>query len=473
MSINGENSHVKLSIPMNVGIHALEFYFPKNYVDQSKLEEFDNVSSGKYTIGLGQKQMGFFCDHEDINSICLTVLENLLQKNEIDRNSIGYLSVGTETIIDKSKSVKTVLMNLFGLNSDIEGVDVKNACFGGTQALFSAIDWVYSNWETEKRYAIAVMGDVAIYEPGRARCTGGAGAFAVLIGPDAPFVFEKGTRSCYMEDLYDFYKPIGGMASDFPVVNSELSLDSYLIAAEKCYRSYCLKYSKLYNKNICLGDFDSIMFHCPFTRMIQKALAKLSYMDYTSNKREHLIDVEMLNGFHLTSVDELKSRSLLNACLHSSSILWETKTKPNTFFNARIGNMYTPSLYAQLVARIGRMNENIEDENILPFLLFSYGSGCASSMFSIKCNITPLNKLIYLKIRKSCIDAVDRLEQRIEVTPEYYTKRLLEREDLLQGKVPYTPYSLNNSERDNLFPGTFYLKSVDAKYVREYDIFKE
>lgn len=39
MSINGEDSHVKLSIPMNVGIHALEFYFPKNYVDQSKLEE--------------------------------------------------------------------------------------------------------------------------------------------------------------------------------------------------------------------------------------------------------------------------------------------------------------------------------------------------------------------------------------------------------------------------------------------------
>lgn len=40
-------------------------------------------------------------------------------------------------------------MDMFGDNTDIEGVDVKNACFGGTQALFHAIDWIYANWATE------------------------------------------------------------------------------------------------------------------------------------------------------------------------------------------------------------------------------------------------------------------------------------------------------------------------------------
>ena len=36
------------------------------------IEEYDNVSKGKYTIGLGQQEMAVCSDREDINSICLT-----------------------------------------------------------------------------------------------------------------------------------------------------------------------------------------------------------------------------------------------------------------------------------------------------------------------------------------------------------------------------------------------------------------
>jgi hydroxymethylglutaryl-CoA synthase len=52
-------------------------------------------------------------DREDINSISLTCVRNLLKKNNIKHDQIGRLEVGTETLIDKSKSVKTVLMSLF------------------------------------------------------------------------------------------------------------------------------------------------------------------------------------------------------------------------------------------------------------------------------------------------------------------------------------------------------------------------
>jgi len=34
------------------------------YVEQSELEKFDGVSSGKYTIGLGQTKMSFCDDRE-------------------------------------------------------------------------------------------------------------------------------------------------------------------------------------------------------------------------------------------------------------------------------------------------------------------------------------------------------------------------------------------------------------------------
>ena len=146
----GSNKGEHQGWPQDVGILALEIYFPYQYVDQAELETYDGVSAGKYTIGLGQAKMGFCTDREDINSLCLTVVQQLMEKNNISYEDIGRLEVGTETIIDKSKSVKSVLMQLFqdSGNSNVEGIDTTNACYGGTAALFNAINWVESSsWD--------------------------------------------------------------------------------------------------------------------------------------------------------------------------------------------------------------------------------------------------------------------------------------------------------------------------------------
>ncbi|CAG8514406.1 768_t:CDS:2 [Racocetra fulgida] len=144
--------------PQNVGILAVEIYFPKRFIDQAELEQFDGVSTGRYTIGLGQTRMGFCDDRE----------------------------------VDKSKSVKSVLMQLFAEsgNTNVEGIDNKNACYGGTNALFNALNWVESSsWDG--RYALVVAADIAVYASGPARPTGGAGCVALLIGKDAPIVFDR------------------------------------------------------------------------------------------------------------------------------------------------------------------------------------------------------------------------------------------------------------------------------------------
>ncbi|KAF8002739.1 hypothetical protein HF325_003704 [Metschnikowia pulcherrima] len=59
--------------PQNVGIKAIEVYIPTNYVNQSDLEKFDEIPAGKYTIGLGQTNMAFVSDREDIYSLSKTV----------------------------------------------------------------------------------------------------------------------------------------------------------------------------------------------------------------------------------------------------------------------------------------------------------------------------------------------------------------------------------------------------------------
>ena len=85
-------------------------------------------------------------DCEDINSISLTAVKNLMNKHAIDPKDVGRLEVGTETLLDKSKSAKTVLMNLFreSGNYDIEGITSINACYGSTNALFNSLNWIES-----------------------------------------------------------------------------------------------------------------------------------------------------------------------------------------------------------------------------------------------------------------------------------------------------------------------------------------
>ena len=55
--------------------------------------------------------------------------------------------------------------------------------------MFNAISWVESRaWDG--RLAIVIAADIAVYAPGNARATGGCGAVAMLIGDDAPLVFD-------------------------------------------------------------------------------------------------------------------------------------------------------------------------------------------------------------------------------------------------------------------------------------------
>ncbi|KAK7677315.1 3-hydroxy-3-methylglutaryl coenzyme A synthase [Cerrena zonata] len=249
-----------MSRPQNVGIKAIEVYIPKNYVNQAELEKFDEIPSGKYTIGLGQTNMSFVDDREDIYSLALTVTSRLLENYNVDTNNIGRLEVGTETLLDKSKSVKSVLMQLFGENTDIEGVDTMNACYGGTSAVINAISWVESSsWDG--RDAMVVSGDIAIYSKGNARPTGGVGAVALLIGPDAPIVFDP-TRGSFMEHTYDFYKP--DFTSEYPVVDGHFSLTCYTRAIDQCYQAYSKKITKEKGKTVGVYDhFDYNAFHVP------------------------------------------------------------------------------------------------------------------------------------------------------------------------------------------------------------------
>ncbi len=96
--------------------------------------------------------------------------------------------------------------------------------------------------------------------------------------------------------------------------------------------------------------------------------------------------------------------------------------------------------------------------------LFSYGSGLASTMFSL--TICPDQALSpkFIKIIAQMEKVHLRLHQRVEIEPEEFGKILKKRED-----THHLPDYLPSSSIDYLWPGTYYLTHVDKLYRRFYE----
>ncbi|PBC33899.1 hydroxymethylglutaryl-CoA synthase 1 [Apis cerana] len=449
--------------PKDVGIKALEVYFPAQYVDQTELEQFDGVSAGKYTIGLGQCKMGFCNDREDINSLCLTVVQRLMDRYDIKPEDIGRLEVGTETIIDKSKSVKTVLMQLFEPYNctDIEGIDTTNACYGGTAALLNAVSWIESSaWDG--RLALVVAGDNAVYSSGSARPTGGAGAIAMVIGPNAPLIIDRGVRSSCMKHVYDFYKP--NLKSDYPIVDGQLSIQCYLSALDTCYQTYRKKVIDKYNRNVTLDNFDSFLFHSPYCKLVQKSLARLAFIDFLNTSKEEISKkYPELEKFHGIKLEETYlNKDIEKAFINLSKNIFMQKTQPSLMIPSQVGNMYTPSVYSGLASLL--ISKSVKELAGTKVGVFSYGSGFCSTMYSITITKDYNEKSDLMKITSSLSYIKQQLDARQKVSPADYTKVLELREQNCH-TVPYIP----QSNIKNLFPGTYYLVQVDEKYRRTYN----
>ena len=58
-------------------------------MSQEDLEAYDKVQPGKYTLGLGQRNMAFTGDQEDVVSMSLTAVHSLLEKYEVNPCDIG------------------------------------------------------------------------------------------------------------------------------------------------------------------------------------------------------------------------------------------------------------------------------------------------------------------------------------------------------------------------------------------------
>jgi len=429
------------------------------------------VAAGKYTIGLGQTRMSFCDDREDIYSLALTTLSSLFQKYNVDPNAIGRLEVGTETMLDKSKSVKSVLMQLFEKsgNFDVEGVDTVNACYGGTNAVFNSVNWIESSaWDG--RDAVVVAGDIALYKKGNARPTGGAGCVAMLIGPDAPLAFEPGLRGSYITHAYDFYKP--DLTSEYPYVDGQLSLKCYTEAVDRCYKAYNAREQQIKSRanghtngtngvhaegeKTPMDRFDYMAFHAPTCKLVSKSYARLLYNDFLADPQNPAFKDVAAELKDVEYQASLTDKNVEKTFMALTKKRFAQRVQPAIQVATMCGNMYCGSVYGGIVGLLSNVApQDISGKRIG---VFSYGSGLASSLFSMKVvgDTSEMQKKL---------DLQTRLDQRNIVAPEVYDEMCLLREKA-HLKKDFKP--VGNTE--TLLPGTYYLTEVDDMFRRKYEV---
>ncbi|KAI8252467.1 Hydroxymethylglutaryl-CoA synthase [Colletotrichum sp. SAR11_239] len=454
-----------MAYPNNVGIKAMEIYVPGQALDQSLFEQYQGVSAGKYTIGLGLKYMNFCNDREDATSLALTAVSSLLKKYSIDPKSIGRLEVGTESLIDKAKSIKTVLTQLFepAGNTSLEGIDTINACYGGTSALFNAVNWVESrSWDG--RDAIVVASDIALYKEASSRPTGGAGCVAMLVGPDAVLSLDPALKGTFMTHAYDFYKP--DLKAEFPVVNGHESLRCYTSALDGCYNRLRERVEEANVKanghgpktdtHSLLDIFDYMAFHTPNCKLVSKSYGRLLYNDYKQGGDQETWGKVPAELRELSYEDSLKSKELEKLFVTLSKDRFKSRVEPCIAAPTQCGNMYTGSLYCSLISLIS--NIDLKDSVGKTIGMFSYGSGIASTLFALKVT-GDLTELVQK------IDIMDRLSQRKISTPEEYEEACALRLKAY-GAKSFEP----TGSIENMAPGTYYLKEIDEAYRRAYAV---
>ncbi|KAB2573545.1 Hydroxymethylglutaryl-CoA synthase [Lasiodiplodia theobromae] len=402
--------------------------------------------------------------------MALTTVSSLLRKYNVDPKSIGRLEVGTESPLDKSKSCKTVLMQLFEPygNTNIEGCDTINACYGGTNALFNTISWVESSaWDG--RDAIVVAGDIALYNQPAAKPTGGAGCVAMLIGPNAPLVFDAGLRGSYFKHAYDFYK--ADFKSEYPLIDGQYSVQCYTQAVDACYKSYHDRKDTLRTllNGVCkdsepagsdadlpLDYFDYMVFHAPTCKLVEKSFARLLYNDFFQNPDHPQFASVAPELRKLSPKESLTNKEVEKTFVALAKKRFAARVQPGLMVPTMCGNTYTASVYSSLISLIASLgSEKLQDKRIG---LFSYGSGLASSLFSltVRGDVSDM-------VRK--VDLLSRLQKRHVLSPEAYDEACKVREKAYQ-KNNYTPVS----DLTRLVPGTYYLAGVDEMFRRTYEV---
>ncbi|RKH41414.1 hydroxymethylglutaryl-CoA synthase family protein [Corallococcus sicarius] len=346
-----------------VGIEALAVAVPRRYVDIEDLARARGVDPAKFTAGLGAKEMAINDPGEDSVSLAATAAARLIKQQGVDTSKVGMLVVGTETGVDHSKPIASHVHGLLKLPRSMRTFDSQHACYGGTAGLMAAVEWIASG-AGAGRTALVVCTDIARYglktagEP-----TQGGGAVALLVSetPDL-LAMDVGLNGVCTSDVYDFWRPVGRREA---LVDGHYSITCYLDAMAGAYRGWRERAMEQglvrWDSKLPSEQLARILYHVPFCKMARKAHAQVRLCDLEDAAGPGSVPAEARD-------EAAKSQASYDAQVAKSLGL-----------NARVGNVYTASLYLALAGQLHAEGAALANQRVG---LLSYGSGCCAEFYS-------------------------------------------------------------------------------------------
>jgi len=205
-----------------------------------------------------------------------------------------------------------------------------------------------------------------------------------------------------------------------------------------------------------LDRFDHVCFHAPTCKLVSKSYARMLYNDFKANPSNPIFAEVPAEVKEISHEASLTDKTVEKTFMGLAKKRFASRIQPSVQVPTMCGNMYCASVYGSLCSLLSNVpSDELQGKRIG---IFSYGSGLASSLFS-------------LRVRGSTselaekLDVQNRLNSRRVVQPQVYDDmcNLREKAHLQKG---YTP----QGDPSNLFPGTYYLTNVDDMFRRTYKI---
>ena len=162
-------------------VQALQAYVPRHCVSTEAIE----AVNGQGASCLSMLERYSVCsEDEDALSMALTAVHHLMNRCCVVAEEVGYLQLGSTSLVDRSKSMKTELMGLLEASecAAAEGASL----YSGAATLLTCLSFVGSQ-AFDGRWAVAVSSDDIMLP----YASHGAVAMALLVGPCG-----QGPRGC-------------------------------------------------------------------------------------------------------------------------------------------------------------------------------------------------------------------------------------------------------------------------------------
>jgi hydroxymethylglutaryl-CoA synthase len=345
-----------------IGLNDLSVFVPRNSLNlevlrRIRVEEDPGLEKHlqRALATTGQRSMRFPSPTEDTVTLAAEALRLLLAPPKAPPlTGLRFLTLGTETSVDMSKSGSSYVLGLLqksghNLPFNLSSFQVQHACAGGTLALLTTAGFLQAAGR-EDDSSIVLTSDIARYKaPSTAEVTQGAGATGLWLArhPDL-LVLDLPTTGFASHDVDDFFRPLG---STIAKVKGGYSLACYNEALSEAFEDHCSRAGVRPGDE--LESIDLFCLHVPY------ALMPISAMDKLLAK-------------HL-GLDAASSRSFL---------------ENRGFFKAleataEIGNLYTGSLWLNLAfsleERLQTLGSAMAGKRVL---MASYGSGNTMAVFT-------------------------------------------------------------------------------------------